>query len=283
MSLVEDEISKGAKRWEKVKISLPYPEMSPGEPGYIKLPYSAVATEDTLAPVYVAADEQRVLSGVLPLLSMEKGETVILGDREGYRFPGRLVPEPLKVELPIAIRSARKTWIELTGDPKWQPIGLYFHRDVKGPRINRILSVLAFMGQKSVRFIFRHDSLKGGGLTVHIREVERVKFKRSKSLSSGITVFLDENEMYLTAAEGPLKEKPFVSQSSDLAGLREHLERYRRAYKKVDAVEVAVIGKTRFLALSRLLVSILRNSSGRTLYPKAVFVVPKVERSTIDQ
>ncbi len=277
VSLLSSDLKLGLKKWERLVFPLPYPELSPGETGHIKLPYSAIAEKDVFSPVSVVADDRRVLVGVLPMLRVDNRETVILGDREGYRFPGRLVPEPLGIHLPAVVRSARKTWTELSESAEWKPVGLYLDGDVKGPRFNNILGSLARMGLEQARLFFRHDRHEVGSVSVGFKTIPAGKFRKSEKRSSGVALYLDKEEMFLTASEGKLSEKPFISQTGDLAGLREHLEISRRGSKDVNAVEVFLTGEIDFLAVSRVLVAVKRNSSGRTLYPNVIFVVPEVE------
>ncbi len=281
-ALLKGEIKQSIEKWERIGFPIPYPELSPGETGHINLPYSAIAVENILTPLCIVADERRVFVGVLPLLTVEKGETVVLGDREGYRFPGRLVPEPLGVYLPSAVKSARGSWVDLSESTEWKPIGLYLDGDVKGSRLNQILASLAKMGLEEIRLFFRHDRKGIGGLTLQIRTVDPKTFRRNKKLSKEVALFLDSDEMYLTAGDGFLFETPFISQMGDLAGLREQLEKNRRKKREMDTVEIFLTGDVRFLDLSRILVSTMRNSSGRSLYSKVSFVVPGLEKDSPD-
>jgi hypothetical protein len=260
---------RGAKRrLEKLRLGLPYPEMSPGEQGYVKLPFSPVATEDTYAPVYVAADVHRTSVGIMPILSVEGGRTIIVGEREGYPFPGRLVPEPLEDELPGALDRVKKVWAKVSGVPSWRPLGFYAHSELPAKRFNRIAGVLVRQGVSRLRLLLRSDRAGVGGLTVTLSIGQGGSGRWGRPPEGSVVLFLDQDEMVLTASEGPLAKEPFRSRSSDLAGLREHLERSRSAYRENDTILLRFRGDVRYLEMSRVLVSVLRNSSGRTLYPR---------------
>jgi hypothetical protein len=269
--LLRTQISATRKKLTRLRLGLPYPEMSPGEQGYVKLPYCPAAREPTYAPVYLAADVHRVSVGIAPILAVESARTVILSDRVGYPFPGRLVPEPLRDELPDALKRARRTWVRLSGVANPKPLALYVHTEVAADRLNRILAVLGRLGIASVRLLLRSDRGGVGGLTVALEPQPDKGVRWGRGQPDKVLLYLDGQEMILVAGQGPLAEKPFRSRSGDLAGLREHLERSRRHYRKIDTLVLRFRGKVRYLEIARVLVSVLRNSSGRTLYPTVTF------------
>jgi hypothetical protein len=276
-----DELKRTSRMLERIRVALPYPEMSRGESGYIRIPYCPVAVESTQVPVYVSVDGERTMVGVMPMLAVEGPETVILGHREGYPFPGRLLPGPPSTHLKEALQAAKEAFGRLMGDDgaPGGEVGLYADVKVAAEQLNPVLAALICSGVKKLRLLMRSESRGVGGLTVKLRPmVKRRKKKRGAGEQAPrVILTFSRKRMVLNATEGKLKLEPLKTHTGDLAGLRERLERTRRSYAKQDTLTMRFKGEVRYLEVARMLNAVMRNSSGRTLYPSVEIDVPPVQ------
>lgn len=274
------ELDKVARIVERIRVVLPYPEMSKGEPGYIRVPYCPVATENTQVPIYVAADRERTMVGVGPVLAMEGTETVVLGDREGYAFPGRSLPGPVSGYLKDAIEGARSVFDRLAGDKaeSGDEVGLYADVETTADGLNAVFAALICVGVKKVRLLMRAEAEGVGGLGVRLGPplLGRRKKRPREGQPPAVILAFDRKRMTLTATDGKLKLEPLKTHVGDLAGLRERLERTRREYLKQNTLTMRFAGQVRYLVVARMLNAVMRNSSGRTLYPSVEFEIPPV-------
>jgi len=268
---IRPDVHKILQGVEKLMVPLPIPELAPGQVGYRRLPFCSAAEEPPWAPLCLSIGPTDASVGIQPVLRVRAKRTEILGQVEGYSFPGRLLSEPVADSLPTVLDWARSGWSRLVGTNSATSFGVYIDGRTTADRLTRLLGVLVAAQISSVRLIVRNREGKLGGLTVGLVSCPEWH-SWGRWPGPGIVLWANHDQVRVRADVGPLSSDPYLGPTTDLAGLRERLERTRRAYKKVDHVSLAVRGSLTYRDMVRLLVSILKNSSGRSLYPKVDLV-----------
>ncbi len=267
------------RRLASLRVPLPLPDMSPGEPGTILVPLSASADEPIRAPVFVAVDETHLLAGPVPVLGVRSSQVEFFDQLEGYTFPGRplyVADEPAMTTL---LGRLHQVWKRITHGRLPAPldrVALYASAQLSAGRFNDLLDLLYSVGIRHVDLVLRntHGNLGAIGVTLAgPRRGEGPPLSQAGPPSKlpALQLTLDHRRLLLTARSGPLAKVRILMPSNDLAGLRENLEkRTRRPYRNTGGMHLRFSGEIRYQEIARLLHFVRRNTSGRILYSRLV-------------
>lgn len=269
------------RRLAALRVPLALPDMSPSEPRHLQVPLCASADEPQTAGIYVALDETRFLGGPVPVLGLVRQRVELLDQVEGYTFPG----QPVIVEpgLPLAstLGRLREAWSRMTNGSLPEAanrVAVYADGTVSAGRLNDLLDLLSGAGVQEVELVLRSDQGRLSTLRVQLaaerREAgpppERGPSAPVRAEAAPLELELEHGQAVLRARVGPLHAEPYRSAVSDLSGLRERLEKTRRAYRDVKAIRVRFRGELRYHEIVRLLQQVRRNASGRPLYTEII-------------
>ncbi len=260
------EIAPLSSKLDGLVFPLPIPELAPTERGYRKTAFCGPAFEPAAAPVFVSLGTADVTAGIAPLIHTRRGSLVIPGMAELLVFPGRPIPSFDAESLQRAILQAEQVWQRETGLKPDGLTALLVDARVETRRYHRLMAALASTGRRKLRLIFRNLQGKLGGLTVQIVPCPDKTPRWKSRLDKTLAIWIDGESLLVNAATGPLADKPFTGPVTDLAGLRAALEHSRSAYRDIQSATLFLGPNLRYMDLSRVLGSIVRNSSGRTLY-----------------
>ncbi len=266
-----------AKRLGSLRVPLDLPELSPGEPVHFPLPLCASADEHITAPVYLAIDETRLFAGPIPVLGVRQGRITFLDYEEGYPFPGRRIRQADPATVRTLLARLRRVFRRITaGKLPVHPdrVALYADSHLSVARLNDLLDLLSALGITRAELVLRnsHQALRVVPITVAVKrrgEGPPLTVPPTPPLpprQAPLRLQLNPVFLRLEAQVGPLKKAPLQIPAGDLAGLRETLEKTRRAYRSAQGVEVSLSGQLSYREVARLLHHLRRNSSGRTLY-----------------
>ncbi len=251
---------------------LPYPELSPGDAGYRRIAYCTAAGEPAFSPLFVSMGENHLRAGLGPLVHAAQEGLAVVGEQEGLAYPGRIVP-PSAEALRAVLAEAARIWTSSAGPLGGEPAALVLDARIPASVFVDHLRLLFQAGITKVRLLLRNFRAELGGLTVRLEACPDARPRWRRTALKGVSLWADGQEMRVTADHGPLAETPLTAPVSDISGLRERLEKTRRAYAKQNDIHVFLRGALSFRDLARLLDSSVRNSSGRALYPEASLVL----------
>lgn len=267
------------RRLASLRVPLPLPDMSPGEPGFILVPLSASADEPLRAPMYVALDETHLLAGPVPVLGVRASQVELFDQLEGYTFPGRPLYVADGPAMTTMLERLHRVWKRITHGRLPAPrdrVALYASAELSAGRFNDLLDLLYTVGIRRVDLVLRNTHGDLGAIPVTLAGLRRGE---GPPLPQGgpvpklpaLQLTLTHRRLRLTARSGPLAKTRIDMPANDLAGLRENLEkRTRRAYRNTGGIYLRFAGEIRYLEIARLLHFVRKNASGRILYSRLV-------------
>jgi hypothetical protein len=270
------------RRLASLRVPLPLPDMSPGEPGYIQVPLSASADEPIRAPVFLAVDETHLLAGPMPVLGVRSSQVELFDQLEGYTFPGRPLYVADRPAMTTLLEQLHQVWKRITRGRLPTPVdrvALYASANLSAGRFNDLLDLLYSVGIRQVDLVLRNTHGDLGTIAVTLagsRRGEGPPLSRSAQAAPSqklpaLQLTLTHRRLVLTARSGPLAKVHIKLPANDLAGLRENLEkRTRRPYRNTGGMQLRFGGEIRFQDIARLLHFVRRNTSGRILYGRLV-------------
>ncbi len=267
------------RRLSALRVPLPLPDMSPGEPGFIAIPLSASADDPVRAPVFIALDETRLLAGPVPVLGVRASQVELFDQLEGYTFPGRALYVADGPAMTTMLERLHRVWKRITHGNLATPrdrVALYASAGLSAGRLNDLLDLLYTVGIRQVDLVLRNTHGNLGAIPVTLAGARRgegppLALKGPTPKLPALQLTLTHHRLQLTARSGPLAKSRINLPSNDLAGLRENLEkRTRRAYRNTGGMQLRFSGEIRFLEIARLLHFVRRNANGRILYNRLV-------------
>jgi len=267
------------RRLASMRVPLPLPDMSPGEPGHIGVPLSASADEPLRAPMFVALDETHLFAGPVPVLGVRASQVELFDQLEGYTFPGRPLYVADGPAMTTVLGRLHQVWKRITHGRLPAPrdrVALYASAKLSAGRFNDLLDLLYTVGIRHVDLVLRNTHGDLGAVPVTLagpRRSEGPPLAQTGPVTElpALQLTLTHHNLLLTARSGPLAKTRIVMPSNDLAGLRENLEkRTRRAYRNTGGMYLRFTGAIRYLEIARLLHFVRRNASGRILYNRLV-------------
>jgi hypothetical protein len=267
------------RRLASLRVPLPLPDMSPGEPGYIQVPLAASADDPLRAPAFVALDETHLLAGPVPVLGVRASQVELFDQLEGYTFPGRHLYVASGSAMTTVLERLHRVWKRITHGRLPAPrdrVALYASAHLSAGRLNDLLDLLYGVGIRHVDLVLRNIHGDLGAIPVTLAAPRRsegpIRPPRGPVMKlPALQLTLTHRRLRLTARSGPLAGTHIDMPANDLAGLRENLEkRTRRAYRNTGGMYLRFTGEIRYLEIARLLHFVRRNASGRILYNRLV-------------
>lgn len=267
------------RRLASLRVPLPLPDMSPGEPGHIGVPLSASADEPLRAPMFLALDETHLLAGPVPVLGVRASQVELFDQLEGYTFPGRPLYVADRPAMTTMLGRLHQVWKRITHGRLPAPrdrVALYASAKLSAGRLNDLLDLLYSVGIRRVDLVLRNTHGDLGAVPVvlaGLRRSEGPPLPQDGPTPNlpALQLTLTHRRLRLTARSGPLAKTRIDMPANDLAGLRENLEkRTRRAYRNTGGIHLRFAGEIRYLEIARLLHFVRKNASGRILYNRLV-------------
>lgn len=263
------------RRLHELRVPLGLPELSIGEPVHLQVPLCASAEDPIAAPVVLVLDETRLFASTLPVLAVQGDEVTFLDWREGLGFPGRQVEDATLASLTELVAEIREVSRRLLGPgavAKQDRVAIYGSSDLSAGRLGDLLDHLSQLGVTQIELVLRNtegDLRAVPAMLGPARRGEGPKVPPPPSLpaqQAPLQLTLGPDQLHLRAATGPLFAGPLTIPAGDLAGLREALEKTRRAYRDASGVEIRLHHAVPYRDVARLLHHLRRSSSGRVLY-----------------
>lgn len=267
------------RRLATLRVPLPLPDMSPGEPAHILVPLSASADEPLRAPVFVALNETQLLAGPVPVLGVRAAQVELFDQLEGYTFPGRPVYVADAPAMITVLDRLHAVWKRITHGRLLAPrdrVAVYASGQLSAGRFNDLLDLLYRVGIRKVDLVLRNTHGNLGAIPVILAGPRRSEGPvlpptGPQPKLPALQLTLNHRNLLLTARSGPLSKTRIIMPANDLAGLRENLEkRARKAYRNTGGMQLRFAGEIRYLEIARLLHFVRRNTSGRILYNRLV-------------
>jgi len=267
------------RRLSSLRVPLPLPDMSPGEPGFIPVPLSASADDPIRAPIYLAVDETHLLAGPVPVLGVRASQVEFFDQMEGYTFPGRPLYVADAPAMTTLLGRLHQVWKRIThglGSAPKDRVALYASAQLSAGRFNDLLDLLYTVGIRHVDLVLRNSHGHLGAVPVTLAGLRRgegppLSHSGPSPQLPALQLTLTHHRLQLTARSGPLAKVHINLPSNDLAGLRENLEkRTRRAYRNTGGMQLRFAGEIRYQDIARLLHFVRRNTSGRILNDRLV-------------